>query len=689
MICPFCAVGCGLVDGLRGDPAHPVNEGALCARGAAALFDADSRERLLEPMRRVPGGAWERISWDDAIRRAAGALLESRARTWDPERAAAPRLAFLGGATAMNEEAYLFARLARHLGVLFLDHQARLCHSATTAALGGMFGLPAATHSWEDLVDAKWILVLGSNPADAHPIAARWLARARRRGAAVMVADPRRSPTVRPGDLHLALRPGSDVALLNGLCHAVLERGAVDQEWMGRRSDAGDLGPLRRHLSRYGPARVASLCGLRNFEACAALVTERRRGAILFSMGVTQHTSGVATVRAAAILQALLGNLEGPGGGLYPMKGHANIQGATDLGGLYHALPGYLPAPTTDEPTRDAWATRHGPRAAERLDGLLRAWYDRDGYERLPRRRPGETHSMLDALAADLDVLVLLGQNPLRGTANPRQVARGLGRCGLVVSIDPFLTETARACEVEVIALPAAAFSEKPGTRTNACRLVQWQRAERAPRGEARPDARILDSLWREVARPGVRWPRGDSDEDFYRATGREIAGGGCWLYAGYDGGRWHWPGGRARLFDDPGMRVRLGDSLPEHLEPPEVILQGSADFPLSLTTAIAGRPTERCGPRRGRTDPPEVTVSPTLARGLALVDGDHVWLETPRARAAARLRVREATADGVVWAPADWAAGAEAPDLVLADPADPTSPVLAVRAIPCRLGRL
>lgn len=790
-ICPFCAVGCGLeTDGLafRGAADHPVNHGALCARGAAATFTPASRDRLLRPLRRAPGAAaWTPIGWDEALDRAAVGLLQARAASWDPARNAAPGIAFLGGATAMNEEVYLFARLAHHLGVLDLDHQGRLCHAATTVGLGATFGWPAATHSWEDLAHAEWILVLGSNLADAHPIAARWLHRARARGARVATVDPRPSRTARASDRHLSPRPGTDVALLGALIREVLARGRVDEAYLRRATDAMDhvdpaaelrggrfggfdesaraydaeawryvregetvLSALRRHFARYTVKRVAAICGLDAADLRHLARMIRGRGAILFSMGITQQASGVAAVRAAAILQALLGNLEGAGGGLYPMKGHANIQGATDLGGLYNFLPGYLPAPTRDLESLDAYAARHGTRAAGHLRNLLAAWFgDPESYELLPRRDAGDGHSMLATLArADLGALVLLGQNPVRGSANPKGVAAALRRLPLMVTIDPFLTETARFweeapdCATEVIALPAAAFSEKPGSRTNACRLVQWQDACEAPRGEAWPDAAIVDALFHRLrahvpALARARWPRGD----LYRETFAEIAGWGvrgtadlrpdgstpcgCWLYAGAGRGRWHWPDGRARLLEgatppNSAGRVRLwagpdgtddaiaDGPLPEHYEAPQSphpnllhpsvphhptlrIVSGAQEpadgFPLLMSTAIAPSQEARCRPRR-RDEAPEVRVAEAVARALQLTDGARVWLETPRARARAVLRVQAHGADRLVWAPSTWTlfAEEETPDMVIADPGDPASLAVEVRVVPCRI---
>ncbi|NDD31477.1 MAG: hypothetical protein EB084_24765, partial [Proteobacteria bacterium] len=578
----------------RGDAAHPVNHGALCARGAAATFEVSSRERLLTPLRRAPGQReWTTIAWDEALDIVSRGLLDARARTFDAARAAATGIGFFGGATAMNEEVWLFVRLARMLGVLDLDHQGRSCHAATTAALGATLGITGATHDWASLLDARSIVIIGANPADAHPIAARYLHGARARGARVTVIDPRASRTAQGADLHLSLRPGTDLMLLCGLINQLLARQREDTAWLEQRSDAGFLidaaaelnaengrfggwdtsrrgydtrvwsyrgqghltdassvlSALRRHFARYTEAMVCAVTGLNpdDVRALADRVCDTGPTAVIFSMGVTQQLSGVATVRAAAILQALLGNLERAGGGLYPMKGHANIQGATDLGGLYHHLPGAIPAPTVDEPDLEAYAARYGEAPARHLRRLLRVWAaDRAeaAYTRLPKRRDGDHHSLHAALArGDLEVVMLLGQNPVHGSGNPRAVEQALGRLRLLVSIDPFINETARfwervpGCATEVLALPSAMFAEKPGSRTNACRRVQWQNSCLAPRGDSRPDGVMLRDIWTRIA-VGLQMGRdegaasvgapddAESTDTLYRRLHREITAG-------------------------------------------------------------------------------------------------------------------------------------------------------------------
>jgi anaerobic selenocysteine-containing dehydrogenase len=355
---------------------------------------------------------------------------------------------------------------------------------------------------------------------------------------------------------------------------------------------------------------------------------------------------------------------------------------------------------------------------------MLRIWHgdvDR-GYASLPLRRAGDHHSMLAALRrGDLEVVLFLGQNPMRGSGNPRGVASALARIPLLVSIDPFLNDTARfweddaECKTDVIVLPSASFAEKPGSRTNACRRVQWQEACAGPRGASRPDAWILDALYQRLGLE-TSWP-GSGYRDIFSEITRA-----CWLYEGLSaetGKAWRGP----RLLEALPLEVRLWTDrvpdgpLPEYYAPPGLdnplhpgqpsnpLLrpQGSAppcearertgspdlDYPLLLSTAMSGAEGRRCAARGERGGLLEVQVPGDEARALAFSDRDRVWLETPEMRAPAVVRVVRGTARGVVWAPSYWGAHAlEGKGILVVDPGDPETLLDDVRLVPCRLVR-
>ena len=241
-VCTFCACGCGMVgyvkDGklinLEGDPDHIVNEGSLCSKGSTMSVLPNSESRQGTPLYRAPGATqWQEISWDEAIQRVAGKIKSTRDNHWISLESDGTKtvnanrcdaLGFIGGAQVHNEECYLMAKMTRILGVSFLEHQARLCHSSTVPALSASFGRGAMTNSWQDIANAKVILIEGSNAAENHPLSMKWVARAKARGAKVIHVDPRFTRTSKIADIHAQIRPGTDIAFLGSIINYVISK---------------------------------------------------------------------------------------------------------------------------------------------------------------------------------------------------------------------------------------------------------------------------------------------------------------------------------------------------------------------------------------------------------------------------------------------------------------------------------
>jgi formate dehydrogenase major subunit len=419
-ICPFCAVGCGAIlisaEGklahVEGDPDHPINGGSLCAKASALVQVADNPRRLATVKYRAPGAAeWEEKDWDWALRRIAGRVKETRDASFttaDPQGRTVNRteaIACLGGAAMNNEECYALAKVARALGIVYLEHQARVCHASTVAALGASFGRGAMTNHWTDLANADCVMIIGSNAAENHPVAMKWVEKAQQRGAKLISVDPRFTRTSAVADLYAPLRAGTDVALVGCLIHEALERGLVHREYLVAHTnagflvdpdfefDAGRFGPiedgrytqehwgfqrddagrvrtdpslehphcvfqvLKRHFARYTPETVSRVCGtpvekLREVaETFLSTGRPARSGTILYAMGATQHSHGTQNIRSYAVLQLLLGNIGVAGGGVNALRGESNVQGSTDHGLLFDLLPGYLKSPSADQAT--------------------------------------------------------------------------------------------------------------------------------------------------------------------------------------------------------------------------------------------------------------------------------------------------------------------------------------------------
>ena len=284
-------------------------------------------------------------------------------------------LGFLASAKCSNEENYLIQKLARQgFGTNNVDHCARLCHSPTVAALAASLGSGAMTNSMDDIVThARSVLVIGSNTTEQHPVLGMRLRRAaKERGLAIIVADPRRIPIAEAAQLHLPLRPGTDIALLNGLAHVLITNGWVDRVFVEARTEGFEA--FAASVRDTTPEWAARITGVPadDIRRAARLLWEQRPGALLFAMGITQHTYGTANAFACVNLQLLLGNLGVPGAGVNPLRGQNNVQGASDMGALPDLLPGY--APVADSAARarfeEAWDTAlpastrpHGDRA--------------------------------------------------------------------------------------------------------------------------------------------------------------------------------------------------------------------------------------------------------------------------------------------------------------------------------------
>ena len=419
-ICLYCSVGCGQivttrqgkVVNIEGDPDHPINRGALCSKGCAVYQVVNNERRLTTVKYRAPrSDRWEEVDWEFALARIAARIRETRDATWvarDAEGRAVNHtdgLAILGCAIVNNEECYLIHKLARALGVVYLEHQARLCHSSTVAALADSFGRGAMTNHWIDIANSDCMMVIGSNVAENHPVAFRWINEARKKGAKLISVDPRFTRTSATAEIYAPMCSGTDIAFIGGIVNYVLENGLYNKEYVAEFTNASYLinpefrfeaGPpsgydpvaarydqsswtyqkdaagvprrdmelahpdcvfsrLKEHFARYDLDTVSQVTGTpkETFIAVAETFTAtgapNKAGTIMYSMGTTQHTKAAQNIRSYAVLQLLLGNVGIAGGGINAMRGISNVQGSTDHALLFHLLPGYMRLPTVEE----------------------------------------------------------------------------------------------------------------------------------------------------------------------------------------------------------------------------------------------------------------------------------------------------------------------------------------------------
>ncbi|MDI3475280.1 MAG: formate dehydrogenase major subunit, partial [Thermococcaceae archaeon] len=447
VVCPYCGFGCNLlvdpatlkVKPYKGEP----NRGKLCPKGLYSTEIVKSKDRLKRPLKRV-GSKMVPISWGQAIGEVSNGLLEIR-ELYGPD-----AVAFIASSKVSNEENYLLQKIARLFGTNNIDNCARLCHEASVHALKLAVGTGAQTNPYEDIPKFKSILIWGYNPAETHPVVMDYILRAKKNGARVIVVDVRETRSMAFADYKLVIRPGTDIVLANALAHVIIEEELYNEEFI--RSRTTGFSEVRMAVKKYTPEYAERAAGVpaENIRKVARELALAGSGAVMWGMGLTQHVSGVENVLAIINLALLLGYI-GERGGLYPMRGQNNVQGAAYMGALSEFLPGYVPL--TDGKFR------------KRVAGL---W----GVDDLPTERGLYLTELWDAIEkGDVRALYIVGENPAVSEADFMRVRRALRKLDLLVVQDIFPTRTARYAHY---LLPASAFCEKAGSYMNSERRIQW-----------------------------------------------------------------------------------------------------------------------------------------------------------------------------------------------------------------------
>jgi formate dehydrogenase major subunit/formate dehydrogenase alpha subunit len=563
----------------------------------------------------------------------------------------------LASAKCTNEENYLIQKLARQIiGTHNVDHCARLCHSSTVAGLTMSFGSGAMSNSMDDLAEhAAAMLVIGSNTTEQHPVFGTMIRQAvLRRGMKLIVADPRKIDLAEFATLHLRQRPGTDVALLNGLMHIVLTRNWHDTAFIAERCEQFEI--LAASLEKYSPKVASEITGVppeQLIEAAEILATYRP-GAAVWAMGITQHTTGVLNVLALANLQMLLGNMGKPGGGVNPLRGQNNVQGACDMGALPNVLPGYQPVTNAEVLAKfaSAWAL-HREGTSEAVPSMSSA-------------QPGLTVTeMIDAGSRGaIRALYIIGEDPAMTEPDSNDARSALAATEFVVLQEILSSETAAYADV---LLPGAASAEKSGTFTNTERRVQLVRQAIDPPGLSLPDWQILCRIAKEMLKSSGCTPAGPYAGWGYSSPAEIMVEISALTpsYAGVSherlerGDRLQWP-----VTDDahPGTpilhvgRFTRGKGrfhVVEHLPPQEI---PDAEYPLMLTTGRVlyhwhgGELSRRSPPLLSECSEPLVEVSHEDAARTNISAGDKVQLISRRGEMLALAVVTDRVAEGTVF---------------------------------------
>ncbi len=501
-ICTHCSVGCGVVaevqngvwTGQEPDWDSPINMGAHCAKGAAVREHGHGERRLKYPMKMVDG-KWTRIDWETAINEIGDKMLEIR------EESSPDSVYWLGSAKHNNEQAYLFRKFAALWGTNNVDHQARICHSTTVAGVANTWGYGAMTNSYNDMQLSKSMFFIGSNAAEAHPVAMQHVLIAKENGSKLIVVDPRYTRTAAHSDQFVQIRPGTDVPVVWGILWHIFENGWEDTEYIQQRVYGMD--DIRAEVAKWTPEEVERVSGVpgAQLEEAARTMAENRPGTIVWCMGGTQHTIGNNNTRAYCILQLALGNIGVSGGGANIFRGHDNVQGATDMGVLSHTLPGYYGlADGSWKHWAGVWDIEH-EWVKNRFD---QSSYEKKGDDDL---KPMNTAGMpvsrwIDGVLEDKEnigqkdnirAMVLWGHAPNSQTRGPEMKA-AMEKLELLVVIDPYPTHTAVLPDRKegMYLLPATTQFETYGSVTASNRSLQWRDKVIEPLFEALPDHTIM-----------------------------------------------------------------------------------------------------------------------------------------------------------------------------------------------------
>jgi ferredoxin-nitrate reductase len=676
-LCPYCGVGCGLIartrggrlEAVAGDPLYPVNRGRTCRKPLELASAVHARDRATVPLLRGARDArFEPAGWDEALGSLAARLRAIRDEH-GPE-----AIAFYISGQLLTEDYYAVNKLAKgFLGTNNVDSNSRLCMSSAVAGYAAAFGFDGPPPSYADLAHADCLLLLGTNAAACHPIV--W-ARIRERRPFLIVADPRTTPTAEAADLHLPVRPGTDLALLNAMLHVIDAEGLVDEAFVARHTTGWEQ--TRAVAREWPPARAAAVCGVPSdaIADAARRFAGAARAMALWSMGANQSRVGTLKNRALINLCLATGNLGRRGAGPLSLTGQPNAMGGRETGGLAHLLPGYRSV--TDAADRAAMEAHWDCPPISPEPGLPAV-------------------ALFDALAEGrVKAVWVAATNPMVSMPDGARVRAALERAELVVVQDAYHpTETSALAHA---VLPAAAWPEKDGTMTNSERRVGLVRRALAPPGEARPDWAIFAGLARALGfGDHFAWPDAAAVFDEFAAC---TAGRPCDV-SDVDHERLRREGsaqwGGERLYVDrrvptPDGRARFAPT--PHAGPAEA---PDGEHPLLLTTGRVAEHwhtltrTGKSSALKAAAPEPVLELHPDDAAAAGVKAGERARIVSRRGTAVARVAVVDTLPAGVAFVPFHWGAlhagpGAGTVNATTHGVTDPTSHQPELKALAVRV---
>ena len=636
-ICPYCGVGCQmdlLVDVQRNrivratsEPGSPINDGNLCVKGHFGFEFVSSPDRLTDPLVKK-NGHLQKASWEEAISLVGGRFRQVR-DTRGPE-----AVAFLSSCRCTNEENYLVQKLARTAGgTNNVDQCATTCHAPTVEGLASAFGSGAMTNSVGEIKDCDVMLVIGANPTEAHPIVGLEMKRGLRRGATLIVCDPRKTWLARHAHVHIQHRPGSDNMLLNAIMQTIVEEGLADETFIKERCESFDA--LRDNLEGYPVERAAEYCDVpaELIRQAARLYANGRPSAIFYTLGITEHTCGTDNVKNLANLAMLCGQIGKRASGVNPLRGQNNVQGGCDMGAMAHKLPGYQD--WRDEAVRakfeEAWATA------------------------LPTNRGGRVTDFIELLGAGtIKAFYVMGEDPVLSEPNQKKVIDHLERTEFLVCQEIFMSQTAKLADV---ILPGACWAEKDGTFTSSERRVQRICKAVAPPGQAKPDWEILCLVATAMGYPMQYGHPSEIFDEMARLTPSYHG----MNYQRIEGAGLQWP---CPAPDHPGTRFLHGGAFPRgrgRFQP--IVFQPQkelpdCEYPLILSTGRTlynyntGNMSRETAVARQKERENFVEINTETATRYRIADGDKVRVRTRRGQVCGRAVIGDRVRADTIWMP-------------------------------------
>jgi len=680
--CPYCAVQCGMnllveqnyVVGVEPRYDFPVNEGRLCPKGVTAYLQVHHPDRLLYPLIKR-NGRFERASWDEALDLVVSKFKELQ-NTHGKD-----SIGIYSGSSLTTEKTYLMGKFARAgLGTRYVDYNGRLCMVSAAAANNKAFGIDRAANPWSDIPLAEVLLIAGSNCAETFPVLNKFLWQQRDNGGRWIIIDPRETATARQGDLHLQLKPGTDVAVAIGMLHVLIQENLIDQAFIDTRTN--DWEATREFALRYTPEVASQISGVPAEKIIAAARTYGRAktGMVMHARGIEHHTNGVNNVLSYINLVLATGKIGAPGRGYGTITGQGNGQGGREHGQKADQLPGQrsITNPAHRKHVCEVWdlPEEELPQAGVSV------------VEMFAKMREGEIRGLLS-----------ICNNVMVSLPDTNDVRRSLEGLDFYVCIDFFMSEGARYADV---VLPGSAWSEDEGVTCNSeGRVVKINKANDPP-GEARVDWWIIQEIARRMGRQ--KYFNFDSPREIFDELRRASRGGN----ADYYGMNWEkiernngifWPcpaedhPGTPRLFED---RFYHADGKAkfhtiEYTPPKEV---PDDEFPLILTSGrvvyqyLSGNQTRRIGFLVEQCPEPYVEVHPETAMRLKINDGERVRVVSRRGEGVFPVLVVRTIRPDTIFIPYHW--GEQLAVNQLTNPAlDPVSKIPEFKACAARIEKI